>query len=61
MISDLVYITQDLYTSNQVRFRFMYLLLSLGITGLHTRGLCHLINALTSIFNKVDIHIKKKF
>lgn len=46
MNSDLIYISKNLYTSNQVRFRPIYLL-SLNITGLYTKSFCHLINALT--------------
>ncbi len=57
MISDLVYINRDLYTSNQIRSRSTYLS-SLDATSLYIRGFCHFINLLT---DKADVYIKKKF
>ncbi len=47
MIPDLAYTSRGLYASNQVRSRPTYSS-GLGATGLHTRGLRHLVNALTS-------------
>ena len=57
MISNLVYTSKDFCTSNQIRFRSIYLLLGLSAIGLHTRNLCYLVNTLT---NKIDIYIREK-
>ncbi len=46
MIPDLAYTIRGIYVSNQVRSRPTYLL-GLGATGLHIKGLCYLINALS--------------
>ncbi len=51
MILDLAYTNKDLYTSNQVRSRPKCLPSGLSATGLHTRGLRHLVNALTDEAN----------
>lgn len=56
MIPNLVYISKNLYTSNQVRLRLIYLL-GLEATGLHTSKLCHLDNILT---DEADIPIREK-
>ena len=57
MILDLVYISRDLYISNQVKSKPIYLLLGLIIISLYTRNFCYLINIL---INKTDIYTKKK-
>ncbi len=56
MILILAYTSKSFYTSNQVRFRPMYLLLGLSATNLYTKSFCHLINAIT---NKTNIFIRK--
>ncbi len=68
MILDLAYTSKSLYTSNLIRFRFIYLL-DLGAISLNTRSFCYLVNALISIksiygdydIDKADIHIREKF
>ncbi len=47
MIPNLTYTSKNLYTSNQIRSKFTYLLSDLDITGLHTRDFCYLVNTLT--------------
>ena len=49
MIPDLAYNSKDLNVSNQVKSKPTCSLLGLSATGLHTKGLCHLVNTLTSI------------
>ena len=49
--------SRDFYTSNQVRSRPMYLLLSLSAIDLYIKSLCHLDNTLT---DKADIRTKEK-
>ena len=58
MISDVVYINKDLYSSNQVTTGFVYLWSGLNYTNLHIKSFYDLINILT---NKTDIYITKKF
>ena len=48
MISNLVYISKDLYISNQVRSRPIYLF-GLRAIALYITGFCYLVNALTFI------------
>lgn len=60
MILNLVYISRDLYISNQVKSWPTYLLLGLVVTDLHIKSFGHLYNTLTSIINKVDIDISEK-
>ncbi len=48
MIPDLAYTSRNLYISNQVRSRLMYLS-DLKATSLHTKSFYYLINILTSI------------
>ncbi len=47
MIPNLAYTSRDLYASNQVRSRPIYLPFGLSATGLHIKGLHHFVNALT--------------
>lgn len=61
MISDLAYNNRDPYISNQVKSRPTYLLSGLDATSIYTRGFYYLINTWTSIIDKVDIYIRKKF
>ena len=58
MISNLIKTSKDLYVSNQIRFRLIFLPLDLGTTSLHIRDFYYLVNTLT---NKADICIKEKF
>ena len=58
MILDLAYIRKDLYISNQVKSKPMYLPSGLSTTSLYIRDLYYLINTLT---NKADVCTKKKF
>ena len=68
MISDLTYISKNLYISNQVEFKLMYSLSSLSITTLYIKSFYYLINILIYtqfiirhiIFDKANIHITKK-
>ncbi len=60
MISDLAYTSQVSMHLLNVRSRLMYSLLGLGSTGLPTRGLHHLVNALTFIVDKADVRTKEK-
>ena len=57
IISDLVYISRDLYIFNQVKLRPTYLLSSLDASDLYTRKLGYLVNALT---DKANVYTKKK-
>lgn len=57
MILDLVYTNRDLYTSNQVRFQFIYLASGLYSTSLYIKSLYYLVNILT---NEADIRIREK-
>ena len=61
MILNLVYISKNLYTSNQVRFKSIYLLLDLNVVDLYTKSFYYLINILNFIDNKADVCIKEKF
>ena len=58
MILDLVCISKDFYTSNQIRFRFMYLLSNLCATNLYTKDFYYLVNIL---IDKVNVCSKEKF
>ncbi len=61
MILDLAYTNEVSMHPIKVRSRPMYLLFSLGSTGLPTRGLRHLVNTLTFIVDKANICIREKF
>ncbi len=68
MILDLVYTNKNLYTSNLIKSRPMYLL-GLGITSLYTRDFYYLVNTLTSTesihwdcsIDKANVYTNKKF
>ncbi len=49
MILDLAYISKSLYIFNQIRFRLIYLLLSLIATDLYMEDFPYLANTLTFI------------
>ena len=65
MILNLVYISKNLYTFNEVKFRPIYLLLGLSIISLYIVNFSYLVNVLTStksiirlvVFVKADIYI----
>ena len=58
MIPDLVYTSKNFYdTFNQVRFRFICLLLGLNAIGLNTINFCYIVNTPT---NQVNICTKEK-
>ena len=54
MILDQVYISKDLYISNQIKSRSIYLLVSLGSTDLSIRDFCHFVNTLTFIKSIIE-------
>ncbi len=60
MIPGLAYTHKGFYISNQVESRPMYSSSGLGATGLHTRGLSHLVNTLIFIVDRVDVHTREK-
>ncbi len=60
MILDLVYTNKDLYTFNQSRSKPIYLLSGLSAASLYAKGLCHLVNTLIFIDNKVNICTAKE-
>ena len=57
MISDLTYTSKNLYTSNQIKSKPIYLLLGLGAISLYTKSFYYLINIL--IFTKSIIKFMK--
>lgn len=59
IISDLVYISKNIYVFNQVKSRHIGLL-NISATSLYTRGFCYLVNIITFIINKANVYIKKK-
>ena len=59
MIPDLVYTSKDLYVSNQVRSKPIYLL-SLEAISLYIKSFCHLVNALTFIKFVIKTMVLKK-
>ena len=51
MILDLAYFSKNFYISNQVKFKYTYLLLGLIATSLYIRGFYYLVNILMDEIN----------